>query len=214
MIRDESLIVKWGKILKELIMQFLDMVMSFGYFGIAIALMVEIIPSEIVLSYGGFMVGLGHINFAGAVIAGTIGATIAQVILYWIGSWGGRPFLERYGKYLLIHRKHLDLSEKWFEKYGAGVVFFARFVPVIRQAISIPAGIAKMPLGRFIFYTVLATVPWCILFIYLGIKLGENWTQIKEVTAPYVDVAGMAIIAVFLIIIIVKVWKSRRTFKP
>lgn len=214
MIRDESLIVKWGKTLKELIMEFLNMVMSFGYFGIAVALMVEVIPSEIVLSYGGFMVGLGHINFVGAVIAGTIGATIAQVILYWIGSWGGRPFLEKYGKYLLIHRKHLDLSEKWFEKYGAGVVFFARFVPVIRQAISIPAGIAKMPLGRFIFYTVLATVPWCILFIYLGIKLGENWSQIKEVTGPYVDVAAVVIIAVFLIFIVAKVWKSRRTFKP
>lgn len=195
-------------------MQFLDMIMSFGYLGIAVALMIEIIPSEIVLSYGGFMVGLGHINFVGAVVAGTIGATIAQLILYWIGSLGGRPFLEKYGKYLLIHKKHLDVSEQWFEKYGAGVVFFARFIPVVRQAISIPAGIAKMPIGKFIFYTVLATVPWCIIFIYLGIKLGENWSQIKQITGPYVDIAAIVIIAVFLIFIIFKVWRSRRTFKP
>jgi len=195
-------------------MQFLDMVMSFGYFGIAIALMVEVIPSEIVLSYGGFMVGLGNINFVGAVIAGTIGATIAQIFLYWIGSYGGRPFLEKYGKYLLIHKKHLDISEKWFEKYGAGVVFFARFIPVIRQAISIPAGIAKMPISTFIFFTVLATVPWCIIFIYLGLKLGENWSKIKEITAPYVDVAAIVIIAAFLLFILFKVVKSRHTFKP
>ncbi|WP_038111513.1 DedA family protein [Tuberibacillus calidus] len=195
-------------------MQFLDMVMSFGYFGIAIALMVEVIPSEIVLSYGGFMVGLGNINFVGAVIAGTIGATIAQLFLYWIGSYGGRPFLEKYGKYLLIHKKHLDISEKWFEKYGAGVVFFARFIPVIRQAISIPAGIAKMPISTFIFFTVLATVPWCIIFIYLGLKLGENWSKIKEITAPYVDVAAIVIIAAFLLFILFKVVKSRHTFKP
>jgi len=200
--------------LKELLMQFLDMVMSFGYFGIAIALMVEVIPSEIVLSYGGFMVGLGNINFVGAVIAGTIGATIAQLFLYWIGSYGGRPFLEKYGKYLLIHKKHLDISEKWFEKYGAGVVFFARFIPVIRQAISIPAGIAKMPISTFIFFTVLATVPWCIIFIYLGLKLGENWSKIKEITAPYVDVAAIVIIAAFLLFILFKVVKSRHTFKP
>ncbi|MGV3488633.1 MAG: DedA family protein [Tuberibacillus sp.] len=200
--------------MKELIMQFLDLVMNFGYFGIAIALMIEIIPSEIVLSYGGFMVGLGHINFVGAVIAGTIGATIAQLILYWIGSLGGRPFLEKYGKYLLIHKKHLDVSEHWFEKYGAGVVFFARFIPVIRQAISIPAGIARMPIGKFIFYTVLATVPWCIIFIYLGLKLGENWGQIKEITAPYVDVAAIVIIVVFLIFVLLKVIRSRRIFKP
>jgi len=195
-------------------MQFLDMVMSFGYFGIAIALMVEVIPSEIVLSYGGFMVGLGNINFVGAVMAGTIGATIAQLFLYWIGSYGGRPFLEKYGKYLLIHKKHLDISEKWFEKYGAGVVFFARFIPVIRQAISIPAGIAKMPISTFIFFTVLATVPWCIIFIYLGLKLGENWSKIKEITAPYVDVAAIVIIAAFLLFILFKVVKSRHTFKP
>ena len=200
--------------MKDLIMQFLDMVMSFGYFGIAVSLMIEIIPSEIVLSYGGFMVGLGHINFVGAVIAGTIGATIAQLILYWIGSLGGRPFLKRYGKYLLIHKKHLDISEKWFEKYGGGVVFFARFVPVVRQAISIPAGIAKMPIGKFVFFTVLATVPWCILFIYLGIKLGQIWSQIKEVTAPYVDTAAIVIIAIFAVFIIFKMWRSRRKFKP
>ncbi|MFC4617485.1 DedA family protein [Camelliibacillus cellulosilyticus] len=200
--------------MKELIMHLLDMIISLGYFGVALALMIEIIPSEIVLAYGGFMVSLGHLNFIGAVIAGTIGATIAQLFLYWIGSYGGRPFLERYGKYLLIHKKHLDVSENWFKKYGAGVVFFARFVPVIRQAISIPAGIAKMPLGRFIFYTVLATIPWCILFIYLGEQLGSKWGEIKQIAAPYTDTVAIVIITLFVLFIVFKVWQSRRKFKP
>jgi membrane protein DedA with SNARE-associated domain len=200
--------------MKEIILQWLDAIMGLGYFGIALALMIEIIPSELVLSYGGFMVSLGRINFLGAVIAGTIGATVAQLFLYWIGAYGGRPFLEKYGKYLLIHKKHLDVSERWFEKYGPAVVFFARFVPVVRQAISIPAGIAKMPLTSFLFYTVLATVPWCLVFIYLGEKLGQNWDQIKEVAAPYVDVAGFVIVLLFGAFMAFKFWNRRRKFTP
>ncbi|GGH80882.1 membrane protein DedA with SNARE-associated domain [Pullulanibacillus pueri] len=200
--------------MKEIIMHVLETIISMGYFGVALALMIEIIPSEIVLAYGGFMVSTGDLNFAWTVVAGTIGATIAQVFLYWIGYYGGRPFLQKYGKYLLIHSKHLDLSERWFKKYGGGVVFFARFVPVVRQAISIPAGIAKMPLGRFIFYTILATIPWSILFIYLGESLGQNWDQIKEVTAPYIDTVALVIVAIFVLYFVYKFIKSRRKFKP
>ncbi|GGE52285.1 alkaline phosphatase [Pullulanibacillus camelliae] len=200
--------------MEHILTQLLETIISMGYFGVALALMIEIIPSELVLAYGGFMVGSGHLSFIGTVIAGTIGATVAQVFLYWIGAYGGRPFLEKYGKYLLIHKKHLDVSERWFQKYGAGVVFFARFVPVVRQAISLPAGIAKMPLSKFIFYTLLATVPWCILFIYLGEKLGQSWDQIKTVTAPYLDTAAVIIIAIAVLIIIIKMFSSRRKFKP
>src|SRR5690606_3682889 len=108
---------------------------TLGYWGILLGLMIEIIPSEVVLSYGGFLVSQGHIHFAGAVICGTIGGTMAHVFLYWIGKYGGRPFLEKYGKYLLITEKHLAVSEQWFERYGPGIVFTARFVPVVRHAI-------------------------------------------------------------------------------
>jgi len=191
----------------------LETIISMGYFGVVLALMIEIIPSELVLAYGGFMIGSGHLSFIGVVIAGTVGATIAQVILYWIGSYGGRPFLNKYGKYLLIHKKHLDISERWFQKYGAGVVFFARFIPLIRQVISLPAGIAKMRLEKFIFYTLLATIPWCILFIYLGKKLGQNWHNIKTLAAPYLHVIAIVILAFAVLIIIMKVVSSHRKFK-
>ncbi|MFC7392775.1 DedA family protein [Scopulibacillus cellulosilyticus] len=198
--------------MKELIMELLNYIISLGYFGVALALMIEIIPSELVLAYGGFMVSTGHLNFVGAVIAGTIGGAFQQLFLYWIGYYGGRPFLERYGKYLLIHKKHLEISEMWFRKYGVGVIFFARFVPVVRQAISIPAGISKMSLNKFMVFTILALIPWSILFIYIGEQLGQNWGKIKEITAPYIDVFAIVIIAVFVIFLIVKF--RQRKFKP
>ncbi|HZG74943.1 MAG TPA: DedA family protein [Paenibacillus sp.] len=168
-----------------------------GYWGIMIGLMLEVIPSEIVLSYGGYLVSQGRITFAGAVVFGTIGGVIAQLFVYWIGRYGGRPFLERYGKYILIRKKHIDVAERWFDRYGTGVIFAARFIPVVRHAISIPAGIARMPLGRFTLLTTLAVIPWSILFVWLGATLGERWGMIDEAAGPYAKPA-MVIAAVAL----------------
>lgn len=192
--------------MKDFIFSILTALTDLGYFGIAIGLMIEIIPSEIVLGYGGYMVSLGEISFFGAVIAGTIGGTLAQLFLYWLGYYGGRPFLEKYGKYILINKKQIDLSEEWFKKYGTGVIFTARFIPVVRHAISIPAGIAKMSAMKFTVYTVAAVIPWTILFLYLGTVLGENWANIKEFAQPYIL---PAIIAALLLTIIYFVLKRR-----
>ena len=166
--------------------QFVLWMESLGYIGIMVGLMIEVIPSEIVLAYGGFLVAKGEINFVGAVLFGTIGGVIAQLFVYWIGRYGGRPILQRYGKYLLISDTHIDRAEHWFYQYGTGVVFTARFIPVVRHAISIPAGIAKMNIMKFTFLTTLATIPWSIFFIYLGKTLGEQWKNIKQVASPYV----------------------------
>ncbi|CEG25344.1 DedA family protein [Bacillus sp. B-jedd] len=181
--------------MKEFIFSILTALSDLGYFGIAIGLMIEIIPSEIVLGYGGYMISKGIINFPLAVVAGTIGGTLAQLFLYWAGYYGGRPFLEKYGKYVFISQHHIDLSEQWFKKYGAGVIFSARFIPVVRHAISIPAGISRMSAVKFTLYTVAAVIPWTIFFLYLGVVLGDNWANIKEVAQPYVLPAlGLAII--------------------
>jgi membrane protein DedA with SNARE-associated domain len=171
--------------MKEFIFSVLEFLSELGYFGIALGLMIEVIPSEIVLGYGGYMISEGILGYPGAVIAGTIGGTLAQLFLYWAGYYGGRPFLEKYGKYVFIKKKQIDLSEEWFRKYGVGVIFFARFIPVVRHAISIPAGIAKMSATKFTLYTVAAVIPWTILFLYLGHALGENWSHIKEYAAQY-----------------------------
>lgn len=130
--------------------------------------MIEVIPSEIVLAFGGYLVSQGDINFFGAVLFGTIGGVVAQIFVYWIGRYGGRPVLEKYGKYIFIKKKHIDHSEEWFQKYGTGVIFTARFIPVVRHAISVPAGISRMPLGKFTMLTTLAVIPWSALFVYLG----------------------------------------------
>ena len=151
-----------GSIVNDILMWLTDL----GYFGIAIGLMIEIIPSEIVLAYGGYMVSNGSITITGAVIAGVIGGTIAQLFLYWIGYY-------------------IQTAEKWFEKYGGGVVFSARFIPVVRHAISIPAGIAKMPILKFTGLTVLAIIPWSILFVYLGVQLGSRWDHVENVARTY-----------------------------
>lgn len=190
--------------MKEFIMSILMALSDLGYFGIAIGLMIEIIPSEIVLGYGGYMISKGIISFPGAVIAGTIGGTLAQLFLYWAGYYGGRPFLEKYGKYVLINKKQIDLSEAWFEKYGAGVIFSARFIPVVRHAISIPAGIAKMSATKFTLYTIAAVIPWTIFFLYLGTVLGENWADIKEIAQPYVIPAIIFALVVGIIYLLIK----------
>ncbi len=191
----------------DMIMSILDWVAQLGYWGIMIGLMVEVIPSEIVLSYGGYLVSKQQISFEGAVLFGTIGGTIAQLFVYWIGRYGGRPFLEKYGKYILINKHHIDIAEKWFDRYGTGVIFTARFIPVVRHAISIPAGIARMPLGRFTLLTTLAVIPWSILFIALGKSLGENWENIDEVAGSYVQPAIYAAVA---LLVMYAAWKWYR----
>ncbi|TLS37113.1 DedA family protein [Pseudalkalibacillus caeni] len=188
----------------NLIIDLLKWLTDLGYFGIALGLMVEVIPSEIVLSYGGYMVSQGTITFVGAVIAGTIGGTIAQLFLYWLGYYGGRPFLDKYGKYLLIKKHHIDMSETWFTKYGTGVIFTARFIPVVRHAISIPAGIARMSFAKFTMYTALAIIPWSIFFLYLGVQLGDNWENISSIAGPYTKPIGIIAIMMILLYILYK----------
>jgi membrane protein DedA with SNARE-associated domain len=193
----------------ELIHQFIESMLHFfeglGYWGIMLGLMVEVIPSEIVLAYGGYLVsdaGGGELKFFGAVVFGTIGGTIAQLFLYWIGRYGGRPVLEKYGKYLMLKKRHLDLTETWVAKYGTGVIFFARFIPVVRHAVSVPAGIAKMSHVTFLLYTTLAIIPWSIFFVYLGMQLGDNGEQVKDKAGPYVTyfiITAVILIACYIL---------------
>ncbi|WP_433742360.1 DedA family protein [Falsibacillus pallidus] len=196
--------------MKDFIFTVLNGLADLGYFGIALGLMIEVIPSEFVLGYGGYLISLGKINFAGAVVAGTIGGTIAQIFLYWLGSYGGRPFLEKYGKFILINKHHIDVSENWFKKYGPGVIFTARFIPVVRHAISIPAGIAKMSLKKFTLYTVAAIIPWTIFFLYLGMALGKNWMEIKEKAHPYILPSIIAALVIGIIYFVIKEYKKKK----
>ncbi|MEI5908666.1 DedA family protein [Bacillus spongiae] len=180
---------------------------DWNYIGLAFLLMIEIIPSEIVLSYGGYLISAQQIHFFGALLAGVIGGTLAQLFLYYLGVIGGRPFFDHYGKWLFIYPKHLEASEKWFERYGAIVVFFARFIPVVRHAISIPAGISKMRLSTFTLYTVGAMIPWTVLFLLLGMKLGDHWAEIEQIASDYIKpIVAFA----FTSLLIFFLWKSKK----
>lgn len=182
---------------------------SLGYFGILIGLMIEVIPSEIVLGYGGYLVSEDKISYIGAVIFGTIGAIGQNWVLYAFGRFGGRPLVEKYGKYIKIKPKHVDIAERWFNKYGSGIVFTARFVPVMRQVISIPAGMAKMPFLLFTTLTALASLPWSLLFVYLGMKLGDQWETIDEKASEYVQPAILIALALLIVYVIFKFVRSR-----
>ncbi|MEC0334240.1 DedA family protein, partial [Paenibacillus macerans] len=128
----------------------------------------------------------------------------------WIGRYGGRPILEKYGKYILIKKKHIDVSEAWFLKYGSGVIFTARFIPVARHAISIPAGMAKMPVGKFLLLTTLAVIPWSILFVYLGMLLGEQWQHVDEKAGPYIMPILLCALALLIVYVVVKMFSNRK----
>lgn len=169
----------------EWIILLMEKLGDYGFLGITFGLMIEIIPSEIVLGYGGYLIANGQITFISALIAGILGGTMAQLFLYWLGAYGGRPFFERYGKFFLIRTKHLDAAERWFKQYGTIVIFTARFIPIVRHAISIPAGIAKMSFKQFTLYTAAAMLPWTILFLLIGMQLGQHWQQIGETAVNY-----------------------------
>lgn len=195
--------------LHDIVHHLLEWIESLGFWGIIIGLAIEVIPSEIVLAYAGYLVFQGEISFTVAVICGTIGAILQQWLLYAIGRYGGRPFLDKFGKYLHLKPKHIDIAERWFEKYGTIIVFTGRFVPVMRQVVSIPAGMARMKLSVFTILTLLASVPWSILFVWLGKSLGDNWENIDDKAGQYVQPIILIALAVLIAYFIYQYLRKR-----
>ena len=152
-----------------------------GYWGIIITMALESacipLPSEVVMPLGGALAAEGVYSFWSVVFAGTIGNLIGSIAAWWVGMKGGRPFIERYGRYILLSEHSLDSAEKWFDKYGEVTVFFSRMLPVIRTFISLPAGIGKMPFWRFCLFTFIGAIPWNWFLTYVGFKLKEGWEE-------------------------------------
>jgi membrane protein DedA with SNARE-associated domain len=154
-----------------------------GYVGVFVGMTLESIgfplPSEIIMPFAGYVVWEGRLTLLGVTLAGTLGCLAGSLVAYAIGAYGGRPLLERYGKYVLIRASELDRAEQWFEKYGEGAVFISRLLPVVRTFISYPAGIVRMDVKRFSAYTVLGSLPFCFAFAYMGVVLGPHWEDIR-----------------------------------
>lgn len=170
--------------LEQLVIPFLEQLYaSMGYLGVMVAMAIESacipLPSEIILPMAGWMVARGLWDLWLAVIFATIGNTLGSCVAYAVGAFGGRPLLERYGRYILISKHDMDIADRWFAKYGEWAVFFSRMLPVVRTFISLPAGIARMNFVKFVVFSILGAVPWSILLISAGKLAGDNWVSIR-----------------------------------
>ena len=178
---------------------------DYGYLAVFVLMVLESacvpIPSEVTMLFGG---ALASASFAGAgeplnlfwvALVGTLGNLIGSWLAYWAGAAGGRPLVERFGRYLLILPHEVDRAHAWFERRGELTVFVSRLLPVIRTFISLPAGVARMPFWRFTVYTVLGCLPWTFALAWLGYVLGENWTEVEAVLRPIAWAIALAVVA-------------------
>ena len=160
-----------------------NIISVWGYTGIAVLMALESacipIPSEVIMPFSGYLVATGRFVLWPVVLWGAIGNLIGSAIAYWVGFYGGRRLIVKYGKYVLLSGAELELADRWFKKYGQGAVFFSRLMPVIRTFISFPAGIARMDFKKFCLYTLLGSLPWSFALAFIGFKAGENWDYLK-----------------------------------
>src|SRR5476651_877329 len=187
------------KIIAVLAKIIISVISSTGYFGVAALMGIESacipLPSEIIMPFAGYLVYTGRLSLFWAATAGAIGCNLGSVIAYEIGHYGGRPMVERYGRYLWINRHDLDMADRFFHKFGAAAVFIGRLLPVIRTFIALPAGIARMPRAKFHIYTFLGSWPWCFALAYFGMKLGENWRSLGKYFHQLDAVIGVLLVA-------------------
>jgi membrane protein DedA with SNARE-associated domain len=175
-----------------------DLYGSVGYLGVFLAMVIEStllpIPSEIILPMAGWMVSdttrlepltQAHWNFWIVVIVGVAANTTGSLFGYFLGAKLGRPFLDRWGRYLLVRKHEVDQAEAFFARWGSPTAFISRLLPGVRSVISFIAGVSHMPIGRFTVYSTLGAIPWTIALVYAGTVLGANWVQIRDALKPF-----------------------------
>lgn len=166
-------------------------------------------PTEITLPFSGFAIGSGQLHFVTVVITGVAGDLTGALLAYYIGFRGGRPLIEKFGRYVLLSKHDLNIAERWFVRYGAITTFFGRMLPVVRTYVSFPAGMSRMNVAKFIIFTTLGALPWVIGLTYIGLIMGENWTLVREKMQRF----DLAIIIVIIILITLWVLRHRKHSK-
>jgi membrane protein DedA with SNARE-associated domain len=184
----------------EILASFIIAVISSGgYTGVIILMAIESacipLPSEIIMPFSGYLVFRGEFGLVWVGLAGAFGCVVGSVPAYYLGLYGGRPLIEKYGKYVLVSHHDLDIADRWFARYGDWAIFFSRLLPVVRTFISFPAGVAKMNVPRFIIYTFVGSFPWCLGLAYIGMKLGENWDTLGVYFHKFDIVIGILLAA-------------------
>ncbi len=201
-----------SKILAALSCFIIAVISAGGYAGIAVLMAIESacipLPSEVIMPFSGYLVFTGRFELFWVATAGAIGCNIGSAVAYAVGYYGGRPLVERFGSYVFMSARELDWADRFFAKWGNSAVFISRLLPVVRTFIALPAGIARMPQGRFHLYTFLGSWPWCFALAYLGMKAGANWDYLRDYFHKFDAVIG-AVIVVGAIWFIWNHWSHR-----
>lgn len=198
------------KLLATLALWIMGVISSMGYAGIVLLMAIESacipLPSEIIMPFSGFLVFQGQMSLTGIALAGAIGCVLGSIPAYYLGMLGGRPLVEKYGKWVLISHRDLDWADRAFAKHGEIIIFIGRLLPAVRTFIAFPAGVAKMRMSKFILYTFVGSLIWCYLLGYAGFVLGEHWDSLKVYFHQFhYVIAGAGLLFV--------IWYIRRHFK-
>lgn len=192
-----------------------------GYPGIFLAMLIEgsgiPLPSEITMPFSGFLTTGKHPEFQtiAVILVGTLGEVVGACVGYAVGYFGGRPLLERYGKWVLISPADIDRGAAWFDRFGPVVVFIARLLPAVRSYVSIAAGIARMPLKPFLFFSILGSLAWCTLLTILGRVLGQHWNSISNATRPFeIPIVILVVVVLAAYLFYRHFWSGRHETAP
>ena len=186
----------------------LNLISNYGYFGMFIGMVLEAviiaIPSELILATGGILSSRGIFTLQGVFLIGLIGSVFCAIVIYFMGYFGGKPFVRKYGKYFFMKEEDLEKSDSWFNKYGMLSALIGRNFPIVRTLISLPIGITRQSFIKFLIYTTIGSIPWTLLFVYLGYYLGENWIIINT----YINYLKIPIRIFLILIIIIFIYKK------
>ncbi len=193
-----------------------NLISNYGYFGMFIGMVLEaviiIIPSEVILATAGILASQGIFTIWGAFITGLLGSVFCAVIIYFIGYFGGRPFIKKFGKYFFMKESDLDKSNSWFNKYGMLGALIGRNFPIVRTLISLPIGIYRLSFIKFLIYTTIGSIPWTILFVYLGYALGNSWILVNS-KISYLKIPIRVLLVLIIVFYFYKKIKNKYVLK-
>jgi membrane protein DedA with SNARE-associated domain len=200
--------------MQEVAKFFQDVIASVGYPGLFLLVVLEStlvpVPSTLVFPFAGFLAAKGMFSLPLVLAVNSVGALVGSGIGYWMGAAGGKPLLLKYGKYVLIRKKDIERTESWFANHGKATILIARFVPVVRHIISLPAGIARMKLVPFFVQTFIGATMWGGFLILLGYYMGEHWDTVAQKIKRFDLVIGLTIVVAVLVFAVRFFVKRRR----
>ncbi|MGB9429108.1 MAG: DedA family protein [Gammaproteobacteria bacterium] len=184
-----------------------------GYGGIVLLMAIESacipLPSEIIMPFSGYLVFHGDLNLWLVALAGAVGCVLGSLVAYWIGARGGRPLVEKYGRYILVSHHDLDVADRWFKRHGDIIILIGRLLPLVRTFIAFPAGVARMSMSKFVLYTFIGSFIWCWALAWIGLRLGEHW----DTLGPWFHRFDTLIVVLVVLGFIWYVWRHLRNLR-